>query len=451
MGAREMIRWLEKHYAAITVILSLLVLALNYDATAMQGIVPFYKDFARIIAAGFDPTAGSMKAPTFPIWGYGWIYLIFRFKLVILLFQQALAFAALRSLAREIEKCSEIPRSAVTFFKLLLIVSIPLFALHSVLWPYSIAASLLALSAAFMIRASRAANGHTLRDWVISAAFFGSMLNFRSDFILFPPVIPILVLIVGMDRTALKRSVLWVVCVYAMLIPWAAYTRHAIGHALLTSTNSGQVLFASLGQLPGNKWGITTDDGDPVILATVREKLGDSINSLSYSASRVLRDAAIARVRASPGEYGRKVAHGAFLTFTGGFYPGSFYETKSCLSDCYPGYKAALARLGASEPPSPVAPGSLTRAIIQAGAVIYSRVLLILCFLAAPFAIVLGWKRRSFLLAISSAAVVYQAAITTFTHHLPGYTSNVYLFHLILLSAALGGFVIARREPTGHL
>lgn len=445
-----MIRFFEKQYAPVAACVSLIVLALNYEATAMQGIVPYYKDFARIIAAGFDPSAGTLGAPTFPIWGYGWIYLILKSKLAILLFQQGLAVASFVLLTREIERSSAALPGTVRAFKLLLIISIPLFALNSVLWPYSIAASLLGLSAAFMVRATRHGASRPLVSWLVSALFFGLMLNFRSDFILFPPVVPLLVLAVRMSRATVLRSVLWVVFVYAALTPWAVYTRHAIGHAVLTSTNSGQVLFASLGQLPGNKWGITTDDGDPVMLQTVHAKLGTQASSLSYEASKVLRDAAIARVMESPDEYGRKVARGAFLTFTQGFYPGSFYETKACLPDCYPSYKATLAGLKSLDARGG-ARVSVPRTVLQAGAVVYSRVLLILCFLAAPLAIGWGWKRRSFLLAISSAAVVYQAAITTFTHHLPGYTSNVYLFHLVLLSAVLGRYVIARRVSTGHL
>lgn len=446
-----MIRFLEKHYAPIAACVSLVVLVVNYHATAMQGIVPYYEDFARIIAAGLDPAAGKLGAPTFPIWGYGWVYLVLRSKLAILLFQQALALVAFVVLVREAEQADSVPRGTGFVFRLLLIVSIPLFALNSVLWPYSVAASLLALSAAFMVRATRERAERPLRNWMISAVLFGLMLNFRSDFILFPPFVPLLVLIVRMNGVTLRRSLLWVACVYAMLIPWAAYTRHAIGHAVLTSTNSGQVLFASLGQLPGNKWGITTDDGDPVMLQTVHSALGPGASSLSYEASQVLRDAAISRVMDSPAEYGRKVAYGAYLTFTRGFYPGSFYETPGCLPACYPAYKAALAELRGDHVASRRASVSRVRALLQGTAVLYSRVLLILCFLAAPFAIFWGWKRRSFLLAISAAAVVYQAAITTFTHHLPGYTSNVYLFHLLLLSVALGRFVIARTERTGHL
>ncbi len=441
---------LEKHYGWIAGAVSLLVLALNYHATAMQGIIPYYQDFARIIAAGFDPSAGTLGTPTFPIWGYGWVYLIFRSKLAILLVQQVLGVTAFVLLASELGRSSLLPAGTARAFKLLLIVSIPLFALNSVLWPYSFAASFLALSAVFMLRATKSDQLRPLMNWAVSALFFGLMLNFRSDFILFPVLVPILAVIVRMKRNALVGSLVWVGCVYLMLLPWALYAKHATGHAVLTSTNSGHVLFVGLGQLPGNKWGITADDGDPVMLATVNAALGSGASTLSYEGSRVLRDAAIARVVESPGEYGKKVLHGVKLTLTQGFYPGSFYETKACLPDCYPEYKSAIAGLrgGPSAKDSRV---PAWRAAAQVAAVGYSRALLMLCFAAAPFAVVWGWKKRSFPLAFASAAVLYQAGITIFTSHLPGYTSSVYLFHLLLLSSCIGRFVIARTEPTGHL
>lgn len=424
-----MLDYIEKHYAWLTAVASLLVLWLNYDATAMQGIIPYYHDFARIIAAGFDPSAGKLGAPTFPVWGYGWIYLLLRTKIVILLFQQALALAAILFLVRELALSNALPQRTVRVLKLLLPISLPLFGLNSVLWPYSIAASLLALAAAFILRANRT---NSLANWIVSGVLLGLMLNFRSDFILFPPLLPILALLLRMKRSELLRSVAWVACVYAMLLPWGMYTRRATGHFLLTSTNSGQVLFASLGQLPGNKWGITTGDGDPVMLGTVHSHLGAGASSLSYEASQVLRDAAIGRVIESPGEYGKKVIHGAYLTLTQGFYPGSFYETGRCLPNCYAPYKAVLAGVrGGNSADQGV---SVARALLQAGAVVYSRALLMLCFLALPFAIAWGWKHRSLPVAVGSAAVIYQAGITTFTHHLPGYTSNVYIFHLLMLA-----------------
>jgi hypothetical protein len=238
---------LERRYLPIAVLLSLAVLALNFHATAMQGIVPYYADFARIIAAGFDPAAGVLGAPTFPMWGYGWLIFLLRSRLVILLFQQLLAAAAYVSVAHLLRRRPELGVGTARTFKILIVFSLPLFAVHSVYWPYSISASLLALSLVSLLRPSSPST-----KWVIvSGILFGLMLNFRSDFILFPPVAALLFWNQGRDRKRAVLSVVWLLSIYLMLVPWGLYTRRASGQFHFTSSNSGQVLFAGLGQLPG--------------------------------------------------------------------------------------------------------------------------------------------------------------------------------------------------------
>ena len=42
----------------------------------MQFSLHYYADLTNIIRAGFDPSAGALGTPTFPMWGYGWLMLI---------------------------------------------------------------------------------------------------------------------------------------------------------------------------------------------------------------------------------------------------------------------------------------------------------------------------------------------------------------------------------------
>ena len=58
------------------------------------------------------------------------------------------------------------------------------------------------------------------------------------------------------------------------------FTNMQIGKPIPTSTNSGHVLFIGLGQLPGNKWGITPHDKDPVKTSLLIKSLVISINIL---------------------------------------------------------------------------------------------------------------------------------------------------------------------------
>ena len=70
-GLDASLRLFDRYYILCMVPVSLLVLVLNYHAQGMQGVVPNYEDFKRIILAGFDPKAGIYGTPTFPMWGYG--------------------------------------------------------------------------------------------------------------------------------------------------------------------------------------------------------------------------------------------------------------------------------------------------------------------------------------------------------------------------------------------
>ena len=84
----------DKNYVLLVVLVAAFVMKLNWHAQGMQGIIPNYLDFKRIILSGFDPSAGKYGTPTFPMWGYGWLFVITENKLLILLFQNVLAIFA---------------------------------------------------------------------------------------------------------------------------------------------------------------------------------------------------------------------------------------------------------------------------------------------------------------------------------------------------------------------
>lgn len=433
------------------------VFALNYHSTAMQGIVPYYADFRRIIAAGFDPAAGVLDAPTFPMWGYGWMLFLLRSRDAVFAVQLILAWVTMIAVVRVVRRSSSLPTSTHAIFAALLLVCLPWFSLHGVFWPYSPAASLLAISLFLLPEALGSGSpnresrrkGHMLLG--ISALCFGIALNFRSDFVLFPVVCVILVALTQSRQRNVLKSFAWLAGVLVLLLPWGLYAKKATGTFVLTSSNSGQVLFAGLGQRPGNLWGVTADDGDPQVRAIVDSVVGENAATVSAPANRALRSAALQRIRANPVEYARKVMYGARLTLTQGFYPGSFYETPECGSDCYSLYKTRISELSsfslaASDPRT-----STFRVILQGAAVVFSRALLFLCFLALPVALGIAWKQRSLLLALSIAAVLYQAAITSFLLHLPGYTSGVIPFHLLNLSSVVALTYCRYRRPSSSL
>jgi len=426
----------EKYFLALMAVLSLAVMLLNFHAGDMQGIVPYYDDFARVIRAGFRRPEGSGALPTFPMWGYGWLILLLRSKLLILFLQQALAVVAIAIFVRTVERSVILPRAGIRVLKLMLVLSLPWYALHSVFWPYSIAASLFVISLCLLVR--EAGEDGFVRRLILSAICFGMLLNFRSDFILFPPVcVAALLWWRWTSGIVLRRAIVWLVLVYAMLIPWSVYTQRAAGHFLLTSTNSGQVFFLGLGLLPHNRWGITPSDGDSVLRRIEATKIPPGETALTYRGNQVIKRETFARIREMPGEYAEKVIFSAWLTARSGFYPGSFYDAPGCEPKCGDVYATEKVEILHGRSPTETALLNPLRTVLQLASTLLSRVFLLLCIAALPVAGVLAWKTGSLLLALSVLAVVYHGAIGSFSYSLPGYTSNVFLFHLINFVVAL--------------
>ena len=116
------------------------------------------------------------------------------------------------------------------------------------------------------------------------------------------------------------------------MIPWMLYSYSVTSKPLVTSTNGGHVLFIGLGQLPGNKWGITPSDSDPLMHSLLKDGQDETCHSCSYEADRVLKKEFLNRIKSDPGEFGKKILHSLKQTTTGGAYPGEFLATDQFLN-----------------------------------------------------------------------------------------------------------------------
>src|SRR6266480_1017321 len=123
----------DKYYILVMSVMAVLVIWLNYHAQGMQGLLPNYLDFKRIILAGFDPAAAQNGTPTFPMWGYGWVLLITQNKLLILVAQNALAIFAVWHFIRYVDSNRILTRETIAWLKILLAISIPWFVIHSLM------------------------------------------------------------------------------------------------------------------------------------------------------------------------------------------------------------------------------------------------------------------------------------------------------------------------------
>lgn len=450
-GLDASLRLFDRYYILCMVPVSLLVLVLNYHAQGMQGVVPNYEDFKRIILAGFDPKAGIYGTPTFPMWGYGWLLLLTESKTALLLLQHALALGAAWTVIRLLEKQACVPARAVMLLKGLLVGSLPWYAFHSLRWPYSVAISLFLVSCVLLVEAMSAEGGRPARV-ATSGLLFGLALNFRSDYLWMPILFGAIVAAWGGWRVrVLKHVALWLAAAYLLLVPWALYAKRATGHYLLASTNAGHVLFIGLGNLPGNKWGIVPEDGDPVMTALIQERFGARRSSLLYDTDRFLRGEFLRRVLEDPREYLRKVMYAFESMVGGGVYGGEFFERPECRPVCFIKYLRMRERL-LSDPTVFFAANGLAgvRVALQSFSSFMGRWVVFFAFVLLPAVAALGWKQRNLLLLLVSGGIAYQAALSSLAFNMASYSANMYFFYLISLSvgAAWLGNLLGR-QPRG--
>lgn len=438
MTFKQLFNFCARHYIPLMALMALIVLFLNFHGQGMSGILPHYRDFKAIILSGFDATAVPGATPTFPMWGYGWVFLLTESKFVILIFQNILAIFSVWFCFRMIEENKYLPSGVMKIVKILMVITVSWYAFHSLLWPYSISNSLIILSLALFVKAisSEQKDHYPL---LISGLLFGLALNFRSDYYLFPVGLIIIIgIITKLNKPFLQKSALWLALIYLSLIPWGLYTKSVTGHFLITSTNSGAVLFIGLGSLPGNKWGITPYDGDPKMQHVIKSHFGENTSYVSYEADEHLKKVFFKMISEDPFHFAKKVLHNLKEIIVGGTYQGEFYETVDCYPQCHDNYRNNMNALRSK-------PGNYfdlnTRSQITIPIYIYSgtvsKSLTLFSYLALPFTLFYAFRKRNILLITFLCFIAYQTAIIMVGNYLATYTTNILFFLLINLSLGI--------------
>ncbi len=318
--------------------------------------------------------------------------------------------------------------------KMLLVISIPWYAFHSLMWPYSVAVSLLLISFVLFLECF-SSNELKFKKLVLSGILFGLVLNFRSDYYLMPIGFAVIVILFNKVKLLnVKKTAFWLLSIYIMLIPWLIYTKHVTGHYLLTSTNSGHVFFIGLGNLPDNKWGITPSDGDPLMHELIEKRFGKEKSSLVYESDKFLKKKFIQFVREDPLEYMRKCFYSFKAMLSGGVYGGEFYEKRECYPDCLKKINSGNVRLRHRILKDPVGLLKDGRVLLTIISQITGRFLILMSFILLPFSALRALKDKKILFILLISAIVYQMAINIFAFHMLSYTSNMYFFHLINLA-----------------
>lgn len=411
-----------------------------------MGIFKYYQCFAALIASGFESTAHTCDSSTFPMWGYGWFLLLSSSKLVLLFLQCLFAIVSALFILTAIRPALRLNAFQFNVLMWLVVLSLPWYALSSVLWPHSVATSLLLTSLGLLIKA-QGSESPRLRLWLLSGLSFGIMLNFRSDYILLPAGLLLIVLLFDNRPLLMKTKMLiaWCAPVLLTMTPWGIYTQHTTGHYLQTSTNSGHVLYLSLGQLPGNSWGITPRDEDPSMAALLENEFGKPTSSLTYEVDVVLKAKFRELAFASPGEYARKVFHNIGSLLVGGTYAGAFHEQKTCQPNCLNKYVNVEETITSQ---SQVARGLLTgklsinsdlaftdyvRLTLLSASVAQSLFVAFFGFLFSILLLPYCLRERNVPMLLLLAVVGYQMALGSFTFFMRTYSSSVYVLLLIVI------------------
>ena len=423
---------------------------LNRDALGMQGVYPDYVCFRHVILSGFDPRQDFCESPTFPMWGYGFLLVGTERKLALLVGQGAAAIAAAWYLLRTLERLEILQGLGLRLVKLALVVSVPWYAFSALRWPYSEAISLVLVGLALLLRAVSSSR-RPLLVFVGSGLLFGLALNFRSDYIALPLVAAVVAVALSRKRLETAASMLvWICAILVALVPWMAYSHRATGHFLLTSTNSGHVLYISLGQLPGNPWGITPFDGDPRMQRELDAHFGTKdTQSLTYASDVYLRHRFVQLVRQHPVAWLHKDVVNGVHTLTEGFYSGEFIQAADCVPHCYGKFgwnEAGTARV--RSPLSTLFGSGLglrdrLRFGLQEGSALEGRIVSLFGFLAAAAVFVLALRRRDMALALLALVPCFQWASNALAYDLSSYSSNAYV--PVLATIAIAGTELARR------
>jgi len=414
--------------------LSILVFTwLNWKNSIMHGILPYYKDFAGYFGSGFSSNFDfAMNNPTFPMWGYGLIFLITQSKYIIILFQLLLmAFVVYKWDNYLGERLGH-----RKIFRLLILMGACYIMFNVPLWPYSISCSLIMLSIYYLFKTHEDFKWKTI---LYSAVLLGVALNMRSDYFYFALTLPVLILLFKLfsdSKIPYKAALIYYPLLLICLIPWMMHTNRITDQMIPTSTNSGHVMFISLGQMPNNPWKIIPSDGDPRMKQIVKENLGQT-NTLDYKANKVLKDAFIAEVKKHPGAYLKKCFYNLYYTavrpFSNGEIEPRFISNEDELSQSKLLLKSDVKSFKVGSLIKNILNGTYSVFIIS----IVLNLLNIILLLIFVYHIIYGLiKHRFKILAefelyILFAVIGYQITLQTLFFYHPNYHTNVFVFYVI--------------------
>lgn len=292
-------------FAAVVVLCSALF-ALNFFHQSQQTIYTVrYVTLAESLLEQMAYLDGAGNIASYPMWGYAALVaatnsvagdqgiLIFQYLLLLASFALIVRMCPLPGLDR--------PLDAVIFYGALLFYTM----LLSVKWPAAIVGFLLL---AFAV-------SHQRQHYLLAAVMLLIVYNFRTEGL---GLWGLYVAYLLISRTAVPwRSWALIAMVSTVLIgAWPTYQYTQNKQFTLTTSNSGGVLYMSLGQLPNNPWDRVYDD-HAVIADAKAMGIGDP---WGFEGNARLKQQFFDDVREHPGSFLKKVLYVYLQIFKGGLY-----------------------------------------------------------------------------------------------------------------------------------
>ncbi|MFP4368525.1 MAG: hypothetical protein ACOC2K_04950 [Bacteroidota bacterium] len=180
----------------------------------------------------------------------------------------------------------------------------------------------LLLVVVFLYLINKGISGKNLKYTLSGGAVLGLVINLRPEYLAFPAFILVIVLI--FNKTGLSISLKNYAAAYlialVMLLPWIYYYYDHTGEVSLSSSNSGLVMYISLGNLRDNPWGIIPEDS---AAAEYLESKGIS-NPYSPEGDSLLKETFFEALESHPGAFMMKCSANFISIFKSGVYTGEY-------------------------------------------------------------------------------------------------------------------------------
>lgn len=271
----------------------------------------------------------SIEYTLYPVWGYPLVLTLFKNYNNIIYIQALFGGIFLFLLYKIIAKKLMSEKSKIILF-LLLITSIPYYAVISTKWPASFQLMFLILSFILLVFSIEQKKYYLS---ALSGIILGIAANFRSEYVYFSIFFLIfvfllkLIKLIHLDIKQIPYFILFMIFTWIALIPLGLERKNKIGKFNVFAGNSNYVnMFFSIGQLPNNSLGLKFDDN------FIETYLKKNLRKGSYNDSQILhqqkaanefcKDKFIECVKNNPFEFSRKLINNAKNILVGGFYVG---------------------------------------------------------------------------------------------------------------------------------